>query len=367
MNADIIVIGGGMVGSAIAYGLTRHTREVLLLDDGDRAFRAARGNFGLVWVQSKGDGAPHYTRWSRRSAERWTDFVAKLTGATGVDVDHRQCGGLTLCLTESEFEARRALMERHRRDAGNDGFDYRMLASAELADLVPGIGPDVVGASFTPYDGMANPLYLLRALHAAFAIDGGTYRPGSPVDGVKWDGKNFQVRTGPDLHLAPKLVLAAGLGTRDLAAMIGVDIPMRPDRGQVLVTQRLAPFLNLPILTVRQNAEGSVMLGNSREDVGFDNGTTTSVIADIAARAVTSFPALAEAQVVRAWGALRIMTPDELPIYTQAPDCPGAYAAVCHSGVTLAAVHAGDIADWVAGGPRPQDTTLLDRDRFDVS
>ena len=68
---DAIVIGGGLVGSAIAYGLVRAGLGTALLDEGDVAFRASRGNFGLVWVQSKGDGAPHYQRWTRRSADEW--------------------------------------------------------------------------------------------------------------------------------------------------------------------------------------------------------------------------------------------------------------------------------------------------------
>ena len=70
---DAIVIGGGLVGSAIAYGLARAGLKAALLDEGDVAFRASRGNFGLVWVQSKGDGAPHYQRWTRQSAQYpWT-------------------------------------------------------------------------------------------------------------------------------------------------------------------------------------------------------------------------------------------------------------------------------------------------------
>jgi hydrogen cyanide synthase HcnC len=68
---DAIVIGGGLVDTAIGYGLARAGLAVVLLDEGDIAYRASRGNFGLVWVQTKGRGAPHYQRWTRRSAEEW--------------------------------------------------------------------------------------------------------------------------------------------------------------------------------------------------------------------------------------------------------------------------------------------------------
>jgi hypothetical protein len=84
-----------------------------LLDEGDVAYRASRGNFGLVWVQSKGDGAPHYQRWTRRSADEWPALAAELLGQTGITVGHRP-GGVHLCLSEIELEARHAMMERMR-------------------------------------------------------------------------------------------------------------------------------------------------------------------------------------------------------------------------------------------------------------
>jgi glycine/D-amino acid oxidase-like deaminating enzyme len=151
---DAIVIGGGLVGSAVAYGLAREGLGVALVDEGDVAYRASRGNFGLVWVQSKGDGAPHYQRWTRRSADQWPALAAELSARTGISVGHERPGGVHLCLGEAEFEERRARMERMRLQSGNFGFEYRMLDRRELADVLPGLGPSVTGASWTPYDGM---------------------------------------------------------------------------------------------------------------------------------------------------------------------------------------------------------------------
>ncbi len=169
---DAIVIGGGLVGSAIAYGLVRAGLKVAMLDEGDIAFRASRGNFGLVWVQSKGDGAPHYQRWTRRSADERPALAGELRDTAGIDVAHQRPGGLYLCLGEAEFDERYERMERMRRQLGDLGFDYRMLDHHEVADLLPGIGPAVTGASWTPYDGHANPLNLLRALHRGFVDKG---------------------------------------------------------------------------------------------------------------------------------------------------------------------------------------------------
>jgi glycine/D-amino acid oxidase-like deaminating enzyme len=119
---DAIVIGGGLVGTAIGYGLTRAGLSIALLDEGDVAYRASRGNFGLVWVQTKGLGAPHYQRWTRGSAAAWPGFAAELEERTGVAVGLEQNGGLQLCLSEDELTRRRAMMEQMRTEAGNFGF-----------------------------------------------------------------------------------------------------------------------------------------------------------------------------------------------------------------------------------------------------
>src|SRR5215471_5185601 len=118
---DAIVIGGGLVGSAIAYGLAREGLATALIDEGDVAFRASRGNFGLVWVQSKGLGAPHYQRWTRHSADQWPALAAELLSATGIAVGHQRPGGVHLCLGDTEFAERCARMERMRNEAGNLG------------------------------------------------------------------------------------------------------------------------------------------------------------------------------------------------------------------------------------------------------
>src|ERR1700761_595195 len=106
MAYDLVVIGGGLVGGAIAWGAAAQGASVALIDQGDVAFRAARGNFGLVWVQSKGAGMPAYAHWTRTSASLWPDPARSLGEATGVDVGLRQRGGLAFCLSDQELEDR---------------------------------------------------------------------------------------------------------------------------------------------------------------------------------------------------------------------------------------------------------------------
>jgi glycine/D-amino acid oxidase-like deaminating enzyme len=363
---DAIVIGGGLVGSAIGYGLAREGLRVALVDEGDVAYRASRGNFGLVWVQSKGDGAPHYQHWTRRSADQWPALAAELLARTGISVGHERPGGVHLCLDEAELEERRARMERMRIQSGNFGFEYRMLDRHELADMLPGLGPSVIGASWTPYDGHANPLDLLHALHEAFVEKGGRYIPNTTVGDANAAPGDFQIALGDGEIGAPKVVLAAGLGNAGLAPLFELNAPVEPQRGQILVTERAQHVLPMPTTTIRQTVEGGIMLGDSQEDVGFDTSQKPAVMRMIARRAVLSFPWLRELQIVRAWAALRVMPPDGLPIYDQSERFPGAFTANCHSGVTLAAAHANLFAPMVAAGTLDPTLDLFSAKRFDV-
>jgi hydrogen cyanide synthase HcnC len=363
---DAIVIGGGLVGSAIAYGLAREGLRVALVDEGDVAHRASRGNFGLVWVQSKGDGAPHYQRWTRRSADQWPALATELLARTGISVGHERPGGVHLCLDESELEERRARMERMRIQSGNFGFEYRMLDRRELADTLPGLGPSVIGASWTPYDGHANPLRLLHALHKAFVEKGGRHIPNTTIGNAKAAPRDFRVGIGDGEIGAPKVVLAAGLGNAVLAPLFGLSAPVEPQRGQILVTERAQRVLPMPTTTIRQTVEGGIMLGDSQEDVGFDTSQKPAVMRMIARRAVLSFPWLRDLQIVRAWAALRVMPPDGLPMYDQSERFAGAFTANCHSGVTLAAAHSNLFAPMVAAGTLDPTLDLFSAKRFDV-
>ena len=360
---DAIVIGGGLVGGAIGFGLARRGLKVALLDEGDTAFRAARGNFGLVWVQSKGAGVPEYQRWSRLSSELWTAFAADLEETTGVDTAHERKGGVNISLSEEEFENRRKLLEQIHLEQGETGFEYEMLDRAELKRRIPAIGPDVVGASWTRYDGAANPLFLLRGLHAGILKLGGKYAPHSRVTAIACKPNEFKVEAGGSTYLAARLVLAAGLGNKELAPLVGLHAPVRPVRGHIVVTERVAPVIPLT-QNFRQMPEGGLLLGDSQEEAGYDDVVSPKPLRDITARAVRAFPFLRDVNVVRTWAALRVMAPDGLPIYDQSPEFPGAFTASCHSGVTLAGAHAERYAQYVLEGALPAELARFTGERF---
>ncbi len=367
-DTEYAVIGGGLVGMAIAYGLINRGRSVTVFDEGDDAFRASRGNFGLIWVQHKGFGMPDYTRWTRLSASIWPQLRDELTGASGLDLELSQPGGLDIFLSDEEASAGVEVLESVRqglaakanglpanRDPLAQSYPYEYLDHNALRKLQPEIGTEVVGATWFPEDGHVNPLYLLQAMHRVFSQRDGRLINGSSVTRIEPGSDGFRIHYGESRQYhADRIVLAAGLGNARLAPMVGLQAPVSPNRGHVLVTERMQPFLNYPTVQIRQVGEGAIQIGDSKEDVGLDASTSTAVIARIANRARRIFPLLESARIVRSWAALRIMSEDGFPVYERSQSSPGASVVTCHSGVTLAAAHALILAGWIDDGEGPE-------------
>jgi glycine/D-amino acid oxidase-like deaminating enzyme len=365
---EFAIVGGGLVGMAIAWGLARLGRRVAVLDEGDLGLRASRGNFALVWVQGKGSGMSEYALWTMQSSQRWPELAQALETDTGLDVCFRNPGGLHLLLSERELENRADALKRLHNQPGMKSFDYQILDHGKVEKMLPQIGPEVAGASFCPADGHVNALRLLYALHVGFARQGGTYHSSRAVDRIEPRAGEFRLHTANGEIAAGRIVLAAGLGNARLAPMLGLDAPVRPQRGQIIVTEKVAPFMHYVVHTIRQTDEGGVMISDSVEEAGYDPSVGSEVLSIMAQRAVRMFPLLARLNVVRCWAALRVMPKDGFPIYDQSDTCPGAFLATCHSGVTLAANHALVLSPLIdAGTLAAENLDAFRARRFNVS
>lgn len=366
---DFIVAGAGMVGAAIAYGLARMNRRVLMLDGADTDFRAAKANFGLVWAHGKGINHPAYQRLSIEACQAWPAFAAQLEAETGMALAYERNGGLHFCLSDEELSSRAAQLDAWQAQTPELAPSTLMLGRAELVRRFPSmrLGKDVAGASLGDLDGQVNPLRLLAALQAAYLRRGGELLNNHAVTAIhKLSGGGFEVVAGDYRARGERVVIAAGLGASALGPMVGLDVPLRPLRGQILVTERLAPLLPIPASGLRQTGEGTVMIGVTQEDVGFDLGTTSEGAVRMTRKALRILPDLARAKLVRQWACLRVMTPDGNPVYASSVSHPGADIATCHSGVTLASFHAGAYADALANSVLPGSLRIFHHERFNV-
>jgi glycine/D-amino acid oxidase-like deaminating enzyme len=369
MYPDVAVIGGGVVGATIAYGLARRNVRVWMIDGADRDLRAANANFGLIWLQGKGMNMPAYQMHTRDSVALWPDFSAELADLTGADVQYERNGGLQICLGEADFEHRRDTLLRLHNQLGGLAADWEMVDREALGKLLPrvGLGAEVSGASYGRSDGHVNPLRLLAALHAGLVRRGGEIRGGVQVESIQAHPRGgFELELSCGRMWAGRVVIAAGHGSKALAEQVGIHLPVRPQRGQILVTERTEPFLPLPTSGLRQTREGTVMIGATHDEVGFDTSTTTDAAAALSAKAIRRIPTLGGLKLIRQWAGLRILTPDRHPIYSESKSHPGAFVAVCHSGVTLAAVHEARLAEAIASGGLPPSFDAFHQRRFDV-
>ncbi|HEX4886187.1 MAG TPA: FAD-dependent oxidoreductase, partial [Casimicrobiaceae bacterium] len=346
-RVEVAIVGGGLVGASLAWGMRALGARLAVVDANDTR-AASRGTFGLVWVQGKGLGMPAYVQWTLASSRAWPALAGELREHAGVDVALEQTGGLHACLSAGEMEARAAVLDRLFAQEGVERYDVRMLTREALLDRLPLLGPDVAGGSFSPLDGHCNPLRLLTALHAGLR-KAGVVLLRRRVTAIE---PGFRLHTADGELAAERVVVAAGRGTTALAAGLGVHVPLVESTGEVLVLERMRRFLPFALETIRQTDEGAVLLGDAHEPRSGD-ALDLGVLGAIARRAQRVFPVLAGARVVRAWAAARVLTPDGFPVYAESEAHRGAYAVACHSGVTLAAAHALELAPALLRGVLP--------------
>ena len=361
-----IIVGGGIVGLSLAYGLLEQGKKVIVLDGADDDFRASRGNFGLIWVQGKGFKCPPYANWSRRAALLWPDFAADLQKQTGIDLALSQKGGISYFTSETALSTQVSNLEGLRDKLESD-YPFDVLDHAALKKLEPKIGPKVIGGTYSAMDGHVNPLFLLRALSIAVRQMGGVVQTGARVIDIKAANRDFTAILDNGEQISGEaVVLAAGLGTIALGERLGFKTLIRPQQGQVLITEKLPSFMTYPSGTLRQVNEGGVQIGASEAEIGHDDREDIATIASLARHAVDVFPHLERVKLVRSWAALRIMSPDGLPIYQRSPNFQGASFVTCHSGITLSSAHARLLPDWLAGNDTAVDLTPFSERRFDV-
>lgn len=366
---DFAILGGGLTGASLGWALAKMGLSVAVLDGSDTGYRASRGNFALVWLQSKGLNMPSYVNWTRKSVEAWRGFADDLQNETGIDITLEQDGGYHVALSETELEKLVSIGRRVNAQPGVNSYEFEVLDGDEIRRRLPGAGPSIVGGTYSRYDGHVNALRFFRALHEALRAAGVSFMPRHGVDRIAHDGGGFKLHTRGTQSLvkAQKIILAAGLDNARLAPMVGLNAPVRPQPGNILVTEKTGRFLHAPVQTVRQTDEGSIMIGDSQEETGYAEGVNLGIASVMADRAVKMFPAIANLNIVRMWACLRVIGPDGFPIYDQSETHPGAFLATCHSGVTLAAAHARFLAPAMAAGKLPEDVGAFTARRFHVS
>ena len=322
---DTVIIGGGVVGNSIAYHLSEKQQDGILVIDQNYPLSGTSGSTqAWVWIHTK---CPSwYGEFSMYSAELYPYLERKIG-----DVEYHRTGGLAPFFTEQEKEEAKWLQDTQ----AEVGIDIQLLNRDEVLAIEPAFSPDVLGATFSRVDGNVNPLRLVEMYMKAAKKNGVSYEYFNRVVQLEKRNGSYIITSEKGSFTAKNLILSTGPWSQEVGKMLGIEIPVRPVRGQVLITEPVAPILNHTINMIRQTNNGEILIGYSMEEASFDRRSTLDIIQETAAKAVQYVPALAKANIVRCFSGLRAMPIDELPIIGKVPNMDNLYVAVMHSGVTL--------------------------------
>ncbi len=390
---EVIVVGGGVIGCAVTFELARRKIPVLLIDR-SLPGRATSASAGGLWPvgEAVGLGCGVIYHAARTSAEPATnghahgpeplpqafrdflvksntlfpDLASELRELTNLDIEYAPGAGLLFLI---HGEAERAFVDTVWR-ALPPPLHVELLGPAAVAQLEPALRRDVLGAALLAGEHQVNPMLLAEATKRAALRLGASFRPHVRVTGLRRQGSRIVgVEAGPEFLPCRTVVNAAGAWAGRLAATAGLDLPVFPVRGQIVLTESLPPTLNACLSTsacyLLQKAHGEVLIGSTTERSGFDVSVTPEAIRGLCRGAVQTVPRLRDVRVKRVWAGLRPGTPDELPILGPVGGFEGYVNAAggFRTGIVASPLTGRVVAQGIAGERLdfPGDAFLMDR------
>lgn len=364
-RADVVIIGGGIMGLATAYELTRRgITDVLVLERSYLNSGASGRNGGGIRAQWT---TPTMIRLAKRSLELCNRFAVEM----GINVWFRRSGYLFLAPTKDQADRIAKNAEIHARE----GLRTRIISPIEALDVIPELDPTTfLAASWNPDDAVVFPWPFLWGYASQAEKRGAKIRTFTEVTGFEYEGSRISaVKTSRGTVRCDTVVNAAGAWSKQLAAMAGVAVPNEPMRHEILVTEPLKPWLD-PLVSVlgngiyfSQSQRGEIVggMGDPDEPEGLVFGSTLRFLARFARAATDIIPKMGGIKVVRQWAGCYDVTPDNNPILGPAgyENFLQMHGFVGH-GFMMAPAVAELQAEWMAGGPRHEIFTQFTVDRF---
>jgi len=375
-GADLVVIGAGAVGAACAFFAAQAGLQVQVVERGQIAGGTTSACEGNLLVSDKEAGVE--LDLALYSQQIWRKDLAEFAHLW----EFESKGGLVVSATDSGARALAALTGRQRAA----GIEVTDVSADDLNDYEPHISRELRAGAFYPQDAQVQPmlltahlLRLARHRQARIMLDTevtGFIQSGDQVIGV-------ETTRGP-IH-APAVINAAGTWAGNVARLAGVELPILPRRGFLLVTEPLPPTIHHKVYAgeyvanvlssdeglqtspvVEGTDSGPILIGSSRERVGFDQGVSLPVLAAMAAKAVALFPMLSAVKVMRSYLGFRPYCPDHLPVIGADPRAPGLWQASGHegAGIGLSTGTAKLLTQALTGQPVDLDLTPFAPERF---
>ena len=347
-TSDVIVIGGGAVGCAVAYFLAREGVSVTLLERDDLAAHASGAAAGMLAPICESEGHGPFFELCLRSLRMMPAILEELRERSGTDPQYVPSGILRVATSDREAEQLRPQAARL------SAFDVEWLDAENVRSREPRITGEARGALWSSQEGHVYSPYLTRAYAEAAVRLGARIECGVPVVGLRREGERVTgVHTPDGVRAAGHVVLCAGAWTRFCAPWFGAELPVEPVRGQILALEAPAP--TLPCIVWDEGAylvpkrDGTIVVGATEERVGFDCRTTARGLGGLLDAAARLVPALGECAFRRAWAGLRPDTPDHLPVIGPIPGVDGLILAAGHfrNGVLLSPATGELVTNWL--------------------
>lgn len=371
MSNPVIIIGGGISGTATAWELAKNGVPVTLLERGELASMAS--GWTLAGVRQSGRH-PAELPLAQSAVARWESLAEELDA----DVEYRQNGNLRLALTNNDVPIIRSVVE-----SGNAaGIEMTWLEGVDAVhEIAPALTSELVGASFCPSDGHANPQKAVEAFAAAAAQLGADIRTGVEVLGIEVSGGRVTGVTTTDGTLAAeRVIVAAGVYAPRLLSPLEIEVPIRIVMVPMIQTEVLPPLLG-QVLGVptggfagRQQADGRFRLSGSSIPWNETHHTaenvmpTLSQLQTVSAQSIHLIPQLAGVRTVRFWAGLIDQAPDAIPIIEATPEVEGLVIATGFSGhgFCLGPVTGEILADLATEGTTRHPIAPFARQRLDA-
>lgn len=356
LAGSALVIGGGVMGCAVAAALGREGWQVTVLERAVPGAEASSAAAGMLGAQTESEAEGPLLQLALASRALWPAFAAELQARTGIPIGYVQHGTLELARDAAavgHLEARAVWMKQA-------GLRATLLDADGARQLEPALGPAVVAALHLPDDHQVEPPLLVRALAADAALAGAQFVSGEAVQNVQWHAAGVQVQTSHALRSADVLVVAAGAWTDTIPGLQALPrrrATIRPVHGQLvqLDAQRAVFRHNLVqaggYLVPRP--DGRVIAGATTEDTGFAKRVTAGGLHALLGMAMTAVPVLRDAPVVQHWSGLRPHSSDALPLLGRATAAPQVVFASGHyrNGILLTPITARLVVDQLLGRP----------------
>ena len=350
-EAEVCVVGAGVIGAAAAFEIASRGMRVALMDRADAGLQASAANAGTLAVQNKPLAAIPA---ALRAVEDWEGLSARL----GFDIEYERRGGYRVAHTEEEV----GRLEEGARAQREHGAPVEMIGGAALASRAPYLDPKVRAASYCAYDGMANPLAAFRAFLGAALRAGVELHAHRPVTGIEvLADHDFLVRTPRGDLRCQWVVAAAGAWNRGVARMAGVDLPLSVEVLQASITDSHVPVFPHVVthvrgnLTLKQQRSGRILIGGAwRGEGDASSGEKRLVRESLLGNyrwAAQTIPGTSGARLLRAWPGFEGRTPDKLLLAGSVGRPAGLYMLGCGGGGFTFSPVAGRIAaDYITRG-----------------